>query len=52
MNSDEIMSDAPGPSSETGTKAWNTKKFREDYEAHKNRLQDQKFSVGKASLGA
>lgn len=51
MNSDEIMSDPAGPSNETpGAAAWNTKKFREEYEACKNRLQDQKFSVGEFRL--
>ncbi|KAK4241588.1 hypothetical protein C8A03DRAFT_41070 [Achaetomium macrosporum] len=52
MNSDEIMSDPAGPinsSSESQQQskaaAWNTKKFREEYETYKNRLQDQKFSV-------
>ncbi|KAL2261610.1 hypothetical protein VTK26DRAFT_3785 [Humicola hyalothermophila] len=49
MNSDEIMPDAPATSFEDGTKAGaaarNTKKFRDEYEAYKNRLQDQKFSI-------
>ncbi|KAK4105603.1 hypothetical protein N658DRAFT_492081 [Parathielavia hyrcaniae] len=34
-------------SQQHSTKAavWNTKKFRDEYEIHKNRLQDQHFSV-------
>lgn len=59
MNSDEIMSDPAGlmkttsPSDSQSQQqqsktaaAWNTKKFREEYEMYKNRLQDQRFSVG------
>jgi hypothetical protein len=54
MNSDEIMAEPAGPmnsSSESqqqskAAAAWNTKKFRDEYEAYKNRLLDQKFSVG------
>ncbi|KAK4150745.1 hypothetical protein C8A00DRAFT_36642 [Chaetomidium leptoderma] len=53
MNSDDIMSDPANPmkpSSESqqsakAAAAWNTKKFRDEYETYKNRLQDQKFSV-------
>jgi hypothetical protein len=52
MNSDDIMSDpavpANTPSEKPGAAAWNTKKFRDEYEAYKNRLQDQKFSVGES----
>jgi hypothetical protein len=45
MNSDDLMSD-PGQSVnyvKPGT--WNTKKFNDEYEAQKHRLQDQRFSV-------
>ncbi|KAK3309961.1 uncharacterized protein B0T15DRAFT_19678 [Chaetomium strumarium] len=52
MNSDEIMAEPAGamnPSSESQQQskgaAWNTNKFREEYETYKNRLLDQKFSV-------
>lgn len=31
-----------------GGAAWNTKKFRDEYEVYKSRLQDQKFSVGES----
>lgn len=58
MDSDEIMSDLAGPANVTsednsetkqgGAAAWNTKKFREEYEHQKNRLQDQDFSVGES----
>lgn len=57
MNSDDLMSDpaVPTPSDSTkgaATPAWNSKKFREEYDVYKRRLQDQKFSVGKfANLG-
>lgn len=49
MNSDDLMSD-PGQSVnyvKPGT-SWNTKKFNDEYEAQKHRLQDQRFSVGKS----
>lgn len=53
MNSDDIMSDPAHPmnsseprSAQAPAVAWNTKKFRDEYEMCKNRLQDQKFSVG------
>jgi hypothetical protein len=51
MNSDDLMSDPAAPMSESHQQsskasAWNTKKFREEYDMYKNRLQDQKFSVG------
>ncbi|KAG7292940.1 hypothetical protein NEMBOFW57_002985 [Staphylotrichum longicolle] len=54
MNSDDLMSDfmsdpaVPTPSDSTKgavTPAWNSKKFREEYDLYKRRLQDQKFSV-------
>ncbi|KAL2132520.1 hypothetical protein VTI74DRAFT_3710 [Chaetomium olivicolor] len=48
-SSDEIMSDPAGPmhsSEDQKSKpgAWNTKKFRDEYEMYKNRLQDKSFS--------
>jgi hypothetical protein len=51
MNSDDLMSDPAAPMSESQqhsskAAAWNTKKFREEYDMYKNRLQDQKFSMG------
>ncbi|KAK4128679.1 hypothetical protein N657DRAFT_676433 [Parathielavia appendiculata] len=51
MNSHEIMSDPAAPMSDSQQQhaskaaAWNTEKFREEYEVYKNRLQDQKFSI-------
>ncbi|KAH6619245.1 hypothetical protein B0J18DRAFT_239000 [Chaetomium sp. MPI-SDFR-AT-0129] len=48
MNSDDLMSDPAqpmGPGPESKGASWNTKKFREEYEMHKNRLHDQSFSV-------
>lgn len=59
MNSDDLMSDlmsdppVPTPSDSTKgavTPAWNSKKFREEYDLYKRRLQDQKFSVGKCGI--
>jgi hypothetical protein len=56
MNSDDIMSDPAHPmnsseprSTQATSVGWNTKKFRDEYEMYKNRLHDQKFSVGKSS---
>lgn len=55
MNSDDIMSDPAHPlnpsepqSAKAAAVVWNTKKFRDEYEMCKSRLQDQKFSVGKS----
>ncbi|AEO53608.1 hypothetical protein MYCTH_2295168 [Thermothelomyces thermophilus ATCC 42464] len=48
MNSDDLMSDPAHPanhSSDSKGGVWNTKKFRDEYEMYKNRLQDQRFSV-------
>ncbi|KAL2180484.1 uncharacterized protein P884DRAFT_327418 [Thermothelomyces heterothallicus CBS 202.75] len=48
MNSDDLMSDPAHPtnhSSDSKKGVWNTKKFRDEYEMYKNRLQDQRFSV-------
>lgn len=57
MNSDDLMSDpaVPTPSDSTkgaATPVWNSKKFREEYELYKRRLQHQKFSVGKFGVWA
>ena len=49
MNSDDFMSDPAHPMHHpAGAKgaAWNTQRFRDEYEMYKNRLQDQRFSVG------
>ncbi|KAH6650614.1 hypothetical protein F5144DRAFT_53797 [Chaetomium tenue] len=45
MNSDDLMSD-PGQSvNYVKPSNWNTKKFNDEYETQKHRLQDQRFSV-------
>lgn len=47
MNSDDLMSD-PGQSvNYVKPSNWNTKKFNDEYETQKHRLQDPRFSVGK-----
>lgn len=50
MNSDDLMSDPVHPmnhSSDSKGGVWNAKRLRDENEMYKNRLQDQKFSVGK-----
>ena len=49
MNSDDLMSDPAHPMhhpADSKGASWNTQKFRDEYELYKNRLQDQRFSVG------
>ncbi|KAH6853886.1 hypothetical protein B0I37DRAFT_410015 [Chaetomium sp. MPI-CAGE-AT-0009] len=45
MNSDDLMSDPGHHANYVKPGTWNTKKFNDDYETHKLRLQDQRFSV-------
>lgn len=51
MNSDDLTPDISTtqvdqqPHSAKGPGAWNTKKFRDEYDLYRARLQDQKFSV-------
>ncbi|KAL2141483.1 hypothetical protein VTI28DRAFT_2357 [Corynascus sepedonium] len=49
MNSDDLMSDPAHPANHPADPktagAWNTKKFRDEYEMYKNRLQDKGFTV-------
>ncbi|KAK3300501.1 uncharacterized protein B0H64DRAFT_437665 [Chaetomium fimeti] len=44
MNSDDLMSDPGQHANYVKPWAWNNKKYSDDYEAHKVRLQGQRFS--------
>ena len=56
MNSDDLMSDPAHPANHPADPktagAWNTKKFRDEYEMYKNRLQDKGFTVGMQRLSS